>query len=858
MNDPAAPSNPGERADARIRPAVADAMREIIAEAGGNEVFFAGSLDKDSMLESVRVCARGHKSAVPALMEGLGRNEIVLHNHPSGNLTPSEADLHLAALYSQKGHGAYIIDNQVARVYVMVEPIRAEPRKPLARKPLETILSDKGPLARALPDYEVRHQQIEMLHLVTDGFNNDTIAVIEAPTGVGKTLAYLLPAVTWAQQNHERVVIATKTINLQEQIIFKDVPLLQECLEAPFSAVLVKGRNNYLCPRRLQRALSEATLFQEEDEADELKAIAVWAEKTQDGTRSDLPFVPKRETWENICSDADMCTGAQCHAEGNCFLTKARRALAKADLIIANHHVLFSDLAVKKEVGDFGSTAVLPPYYRVIIDEAHNVEDSATQYFGNEATRNGALMLFSRFVRIQRRAERGLLPLTKQRLVTERHEILLPTLDAILDLIDTKLVPALAEARDSITLVFDVLRSIAAEGCGKIGRDIKWRLTPEILANPEWRDLHDVHVLPCAEDIHIAARHTDALVRHLRAIRDPKDPEILPFLPEISQLQGYRDRLLRLAKTLTECTNNALQENAVRWVEIDANNDTICRLCQCPLDISIPLAEWVYPQLRTVIMTSATLSVRNRFDFLFERLGLDATKPSRVNAAALESPFDFERQARLYLFDDLPAPEDKTFLTDSEALMEAILHITDGHAFILFTSFYALDHAYRALEKTLRKHGITPLKQGADSRTRLLDRFRTDTSSVLFATDSFWEGVDVAGAALQCVILPKLPFRVPTEPVLQARSEAIDAAGNNAFMTYSVPQAVIRFRQGFGRLIRRKSDRGTVIVLDKRISTRFYGKMFLESLPPISIMRGPRQALLDNLQDWHSTKGRSS
>ncbi|MEX2015502.1 MAG: DEAD/DEAH box helicase, partial [Candidatus Hydrogenedentales bacterium] len=345
----------GQDAGQRIAPAAAQVMRDAIAEAGGNEVFFSGELDSEGRVNKARVCARGHAEAVPALFKGLERRCVVIHNHPGGDITPSDADLDLAVVYSQNGHGVYIIDNDVARVYAVVEPLRDKPRHRVDTAALARGLGPAGALARKLAGYEVRPQQTDMMEAVADAFNEDGIAVIEAPTGVGKTMAYLLPAVQWAVKNRERVVISTRTINLQEQIIEKDVPLLQHCFEEQFSAVLVKGRQNYVCPRRLERALSEATLFDEAEVQETLKSIAAWAAKTDDGSTSDLPFVPPRTIWERVCSEADTCTNQQCQQAGNCFVTKARREIAKADLLVVNHHMLFSDLAIKHELGSFNS-----------------------------------------------------------------------------------------------------------------------------------------------------------------------------------------------------------------------------------------------------------------------------------------------------------------------------------------------------------------------------------------------------------------------------------------------------------------------------------------------------------------------
>lgn len=844
----------GEDAGARIAAAAAGVMRAEIDSTGGREVFFAGKLDARGVVESVRVCARGVEDAVPAFLEALAPREVVIHNHPSGGVAPSSADLYVAQICGHNGHGVYIVDNPVSRVYVCVEPFLDKDVHLLDPTRLREAFTPTGSLATMLPQFEARPQQIEMMTKVADAFNNDRIAVIEAPTGIGKTFAYLVPAIEWAVNNRERVVVSTRTINLQEQLIFKDIPVLQKCLGIKFNAVLVKGRNNYVCLRRFERAVSE--LFYD-DEATQaaVEKLSEWVQKTEDGSRSDLSFVPPRDLWERICSEADSCTGNYCPMAKRCFVMRARRELAKADIIVANHHILFSDISVKWDAGEFHTLGVLPAYKRVILDEAHSVEDSATEYFGVDATRNGAANLFGRFYRKERTHERGLLPFIKAKVVKD-HRVALSQSEQILGQIDNLVLPALGAARESVLGMFQALRELAGAKCGQIGRDVKWRLTEKVLAESEVRRFHETHVAGAAADVAELARHGAALVTMMKQVKPANDDPEPPLLPEIYELSGYCSRLTRLEAVLREGTSEQIAENTVRWIEIDSAAPNTVRIVRCPLEVGGQLNEAAYANLRTVVMTSATLSVQRRFDYFLNRIGLDAMPDNRITMAALDTPFDFGRQAMLAITRDLPSPEEPAFLDATVAALREVFKITKGHALVLFTSFYALDYAHKRLEKELRAAGIAPLKQGQESRTQTLNRFRDDSSSVLFATDSFWEGIDVAGDALQCVILPRLPFRVPTEPIQQARAEAIDAVGGNSFLAYTVPQAVIKFRQGFGRLIRRKSDRGTIVVLDRRVAEKFYGKMFLASLPGIRVVSGPGPAVYTALEAFHANKER--
>ncbi len=845
MSDPK-----GESIFRRVTPAAAKQLRAAIDDAGGNEVFFAGALDASGRVCAVRVCARGNEAAVPALFGSLAVRDVVIHNHPGGGLKPSGADLSLAAIYSAHGHGVFIVDNEATRVYVVVEPFLPDDTDRLDTADLAHAFAPGSALARHLPAYETRPQQVEMMGSIARAFNEDGISVVEAPTGVGKTVAYLLPAALWAVQNKERVVVSTRTINLQEQIVFKDVPLLQRCLKKTFRACLVKGRSNYLCRRRLERAISEATLFEDEEQARQLNALTEWAAHTEDGSLSDLPFVPARDLWEQVCSEPDTCAMSRCPQQKECFVAKARREIAKADIIVTNHHMLFSDIAIKKETGDFTALAVLPAFRRVIFDEAHNIEDSATEYFGASVTRLGALATLGRLARMEHGRERGLLPFIKLKLLRDCHNVTAGEFEAMQALIDRHIIPSLEETRQALMAAFAAVRSLVAERCEASGRELKLRLTEQVLLDPELRSLHDVYVTQAVRLVRQLVGHCHKLRERMEEVEPNPNEHESPLATEILQLRAYANRAERMGNVLAEGTSRDLQENTVRWVEVDSKNTNILRIARCPLEVGLPLSEWVYENLKTVAMTSATLTVDRSFDYLFRRLGVDLTDRERVDSLMLDSPFDFEEQALLCIADDLPDPNERAFLDASEEAIRAVLRITRGHAFILFTSFYALDRAYRAMKDELADLGITALKQGHANRTQLLDQFRSDASSVLFGTDSFWEGVDVAGDSLQCVILPKLPFRVPTEPILQARAEAISQAGGNPFMDYAVPQAVIKFRQGFGRLIRRRTDRGAIVVLDRRIVTKYYGRVFLQSLPNVHLVRGPQQGVLLALNNF--------
>ena len=393
---------------ASLTPAVAVSLATAIREAGGNEVFFLGRTSPELIVNAVEVLARGSKEAVPAILSGCRFGDVVIHNHPSGRLHPSKADLNIASQLGSLGVGFFIVDNPVSHIYRVVEPFAPRTEVALEMAAIAGILGPGGAVANALPDFEERPEQLRMAFHVAEAFNHGKLAVIEAGTGTGKSLAYLVPALLWAKQNEERVVVSTNTINLQEQLIRKDLPFLQRASSLDFRAVLVKGRNNYLCLRRAETAKSEPGLFDSEEVA-HLGALLEWAKSTKDGGKDELTFLPPEGVWEEICCEADQCGRASCPHYSRCFFHKARRQAAQADLLVVNHALLLADLALRQETDNYGAAAVLPPFARVILDEAHHLEDVATRYFSTQVTRFAFARVLNR-LRHPRKAEKGLIP----------------------------------------------------------------------------------------------------------------------------------------------------------------------------------------------------------------------------------------------------------------------------------------------------------------------------------------------------------------------------------------------------------------------------------------------------------------
>ncbi len=818
--------------------AVLEHLRAAIADASGREVFFCARTDEEHSLIAVETLARGNATAVPAILKNVSFGDVVIHNHPSGDLEPSYADLDIAARLGGLGVGFHIVDNSVESVYRVVEAFRPTETESLKPVQIEEILGNNGSIAALLPGYEERPDQLKMAQSVGEAFNRDRVAVIEAGTGTGKSLAYLVPAILWSRQNRERVIVATRTINLQEQLMRKDLPLLKQATGIEFYAVLVKGRGNYLCRRRLETAFAETGLF-DEQQTFELKSLLGWSEKSANGDREELTVTPEESLWEEVCCEGDQCARAQCAHYSTCFFYKARRQAAQADLLVVNHALLLADLSLRRSTDNYSAAAVLPPCERIILDEAHHLEDVATSYFSSQVTRFTFARILNR-LRHPRKLERGLLPrflvLLGSRL-PDRYDDLYRSLHEKIDAL-TGLRQQLLD--NGLSLLEGLGLGLAAHLEKRVTEsvELRYRVVPAFRGTAFWHDAVD--------DIRVLAAQTEELAAGLRGLIDlcKEMPEEIEehFISSLTDLGGIGLRLQSLAADL--CGFVVDDEKSCVWFEvkqgrIGRGQGLVTTLCVAPLAVAGLLNETLFERSRTVVMTSATLTVNNTFDYLKQRIGLDRLSPQRLLEDMLASPFDYRTQALLAAPKDIPMPGDRGYAEMLIEQIEQAIIAADGRTFVLFTAYSMLRRVHAELAPILEARGYRCLRQGEMNRHKLLQEFSNDSTSVLFGTDSFWEGVDVPGRALEQVIIARLPFRVPSEPVLEARAEAIERGGGDPFMDYTVPQAVIRFKQGFGRLIRHRNDRGVVLILDARVSRRNYGRLFIRSLPDVTFLSAP-------------------
>ncbi len=656
-------------------------------------------------------------------------------------------------------------------------PHKAQTNQRQVGTSMRGILCSGGVISQSFDGFESRPEQIKMAHAVQKAFADGRDLVVEAGTGVGKSFAYLIPAIKKSVESGDKVLISTFTITLQEQLINKDLPFLAECLGAGFVAILAKGRGNYLCKRRLRFAMRRQSLLFEKL-AEELVEISDWAGETEDGSLSDLPFVPSGKVWDLVNSEHGNCPGRRCDNFADCFYRRARRRLEGANIIVSNHALMFSDLVLKEE-----SFSLLPDYKSVVIDEAHNIENVAQEHFGIDISSGKIKYLLDGLY--NNNTHKGLLVYSKN-------------------------------ADKAIKLVWQIRKCSSS-----FFRNVK-----------DWYELN---------------RKENGGRCHKNFVEDNLSERLKQLRAELSAMaNNIKDvdeklEILRFANrsaaVVKDLHNFLCQEKDgyVYWVEVGAKSRSAVRLKSAPLNVGADVKRALFDEYESVVLTSATLSTDGEqeggFDFFARRIGL-----VDYDGVKLGSPYDYEKQVTIYIEKDMPDPNEGEFIECATEAIKKYVQMTKGSAFVLFTSYMMLEKIAEKITGWFDEQGMKLLQQGAGvDRSGLLKRFKNEQGCVLFGTDSFWQGVDVPGESLSNVIIVRLPFAVPNQPLLAGRIEQIRKQGGNPFLDYQLPSAIIKFKQGFGRLIRSKSDRGIVVVLDSRIVQKSYGRRFLAAIPKCNV-----------------------
>ncbi|MCL4580975.1 ATP-dependent helicase [Fusobacterium nucleatum YWH7199] len=788
-------------------------IKKYLEEHNNKSMIFKATFDEDEKIQKPFFLSLYKKKSFEETLTKVGKNEVVIRTTKPNQLYPSDMELELSEeLYTRRNIAYCLLSSDLDDFYFVQDIDRIF----LEEIDIENYFAKDGILAKEIKGFEYREEQEEMAQYIQDAINEDRKIIVEAGTGTGKTLAYLIPSIKWAVINKKKVIIATNTINLQEQLLLKDIPLAKSIIKDEFSYVLVKGRNNYVCKRLfnelvLGKSIDIETFSMEARE--QIEYILKWGNKTKTGDKAELPFEVYPDVWELVQSTTELCLGKKCPYRKECFYMKTRMEKMEADILISNHHVFFADLNVRAETDFDSEYLILPRYDMVIFDEAHNVESVARSYFSVEVSKISFTRLLNRIY--QKKNKRK-----KEKSALIRVE----------DTVDEK---NLEDSEQYIYLLntlkeeISILQNIGDEYFDEIRKIYETNTEAPIkksLNNFEMTKSRFLENLREKKDI-FQSKLTDFLnlmMSFNNVIDEEKDknPEVINFNNHLKMFKAYIDSF--------KFINSFEDDNYIYWLDINSKRTNVI-LTATPLNIAQKLSTVLFDNLDRLVFASATIVVNGNFDYFKKSLGLDEED---CIEAIIKSPFDYDEQMSVYIPSDIQDSENiNAFVSDASKFILNILLKTDGKAFILFTSYTMLNQIYYSISKKLKDKGFEVFLHGDKPRSQIIKEFKEAENPILFGTTSFWEGVDVQGENLSNVIITKLPFLVPTDPVVSAISKKIEEDGGNSFMNFQLPEAIIKFKQGVGRLIRKKTDSGNIFILDNRILKKRYGSLFINALP---------------------------
>ncbi|WP_339127001.1 ATP-dependent DNA helicase [Fusobacterium nucleatum] len=788
-------------------------IKEYLQENNNKSMIFKATFDDNELIQEPFFLSLYKKKNFEETLTKVGKNEVVIRTTKPNQLYPSDMELELSEeLYNRRNIAYSLLSSDLDDFYFVQDIDRLF----LEEVNIENYFSKDGILAKEIKGFEYRKEQEEMAHYIQDAINEDRKIIIEAGTGTGKTLAYLIPAIKWAVVNKKKVIIATNTINLQEQLLLKDIPLAKSIIKEDFSYVLVKGRSNYLC-KRLFNELSigrsiDIEIFSMEAR-EQIECILKWGNKTKTGDKAELPFEVYPDVWELIQSTTELCLGKKCPYRKECFYMKTRMEKMEADILISNHHVFFADLNVRAETDFDSEYLILPRYDMVIFDEAHNIESVARSYFSVEVSKISFTRLLNRIY--QKKNKRK-----KEKSALIRVE---DTIDEK-DLEDSQ---QYAYLLNTLKEEISILQNIGDEYFDEIRKIYETNTEAPIrksLNNFEMTKSRFLETLRDKKDI-FQSKLADflTLMMSFNNVIDEekeKNPEVINFNNHLKMFKAYIDSF--------KFINSFEDDNYIYWLDINSKRTNVL-LTATPLNIAEKLSTVLFDNLDRLVFASATIVANGNFDYFKKSLGLDEED---CIECIIKSPFNYDEQMSVYIPTDIQDSENiNAFVTDASKFILDILLKTNGKAFILFTSYTMLNQIYYSVSKKLINKGFEVFLHGDKPRSQLIKEFKEAENPILFGTTSFWEGVDVQGENLSNVIITKLPFLVPTDPVVSAISKKIEEDGGNSFTDFQLPEAIIKFKQGVGRLIRKKTDSGNIFILDSRILKKRYGSLFINALP---------------------------
>ncbi len=795
------------------------------------EVSFSGLADEEGVIDEVTVLSYGNDTAAVVDMMATLKADVLIHNHPSSDLRASMADIELASLLVNLKIGFYIVDNECNYVNI-IHPVN--PKIPLKEKEISDIFSRGGLLSQNISEYESREEQIRLVRDMSRAINTNALLISEAGTGTGKSLSYLIPTAIWAIQNEKRVIITTHTINLQQQIAGKDMSIVNRIVKSytgqPIDSAILIGKRNYLCKKKLYDILKDSdrqeSLFDDQNSNTLLLKLEEWSRSAKEGTRAEFPEFVKNDLWEEIGTDSMTCTRKKCNWYGDCFYFKARLQAEKANLIIANHSLLLS--SIDKE----SYKSALPHFSGVVFDEAHHLEDVALKSMSKEFSVQGLLYQFRKLYSRRKKSKIGLLPLCWKK--AGLHGF--PEVQAEYETILKAISEATSDTHEFFSDAMEFLHKSYPDS-QNIGIDQNFTETDQF----DWLEQRLDSIF---------SRLSRLSTRFGQWSERIKKISSNPTVAETLQATQYRMINLSEFQIIFDLIFHSPEESGiVRWIERSPRN---LKFSYSPVEIEDFLVNALFSKKEFTLFTSATLIINKKFDYFKNSVGLPLLKEKPLIETSIDSPFDYQKQAELFILKEEVSHRETS--REKNRLIQELALASRGGTLVLFTSYQRLIQVFETLKDDLMENGLLPIRQGEKSREELLGIMQRRSYGVLFATSSFWEGIDIQGDNLRCVIIEKLPFESPADPIYKAKAALLESRGVNPFMGYAVPRAVLRLKQGLGRLIRSKTDRGLMVILDNRLKTKRYGKIFLDSLPSAEVFYEEGEDLIRKGQEFFTRR----